>query len=224
MITNAISAAAVPGTIPDDGPPGGDLGKQEFLTLLIAQLKNQDPLNPSKPEEFASQLAQFSSLEQLIEVNDSLAAQADTNAAMAHALNNSSALNVLGKTVLAMGDQVDVTGAGDEAITVAVGDGGGYATLKLYDTDGREVGSLDLGTIGGGRQEIELGEAAAGLEPGQYRYELTVTNSASEPVPVQTFVRMVIDGLRYGSQGPTLTSGDVEIPLADVVEIITRTD
>jgi len=43
--------------------------KTEFLNLLVAQLKNQDPLNPVNSQDFVAQLATFSSLEQLIEIN-----------------------------------------------------------------------------------------------------------------------------------------------------------
>ena len=196
------------------------MGKDDFLKLLVAQLRNQDPMSPTNPEEMAAQLAQFSSLEQLVNINEQLGNQAVANAAMASALNNSSAVNLLGKSVLTIGDTVDVDGTGTETIIAGVDGDGGIATLRLYDADGTEVGSRVIGTIGGGRQEIELGDLASGLEPGRYRYELTVTDSAGDPVTVQTFMRVVVEGLRYGTLGPMLVSGDLEVPLADVVEII----
>ena len=49
------------------------LGKDEFLKLLVAQMKNQDPLNPMDGQQMAAQLAQFSSVEQLVTANDTLA-------------------------------------------------------------------------------------------------------------------------------------------------------
>ncbi len=49
-----------------------DLGKDAFLNLLITQLKNQDPLNPMEDREFIAQMAQFSSLEQMQEMNKNL--------------------------------------------------------------------------------------------------------------------------------------------------------
>ena len=219
---SGLSAPAVPTAV--SGPRGTGnptLGKEEFLQLLVAQLKNQDPMNPSNPEQMAAQLAQFSSVEQLVNINETLGAQSASSDSMAMALNNSAAVGVIGKEVLAVGDVVDVSDGG-ESVTVAVGGLGGTATLTVYDTEGREVGSREVGPVGGGRQEIELGDAAEGLEPGRYSYELTVTGADGRPVEVRTFTRTRIDGVRYGTQGPVLFSGELEIALANVVEIISQ--
>ncbi len=53
------------------------IGKSDFLTLLVAQLQHQDPLNPLRNEEFVAQLATFSSLEQLISINEAVTKLAD---------------------------------------------------------------------------------------------------------------------------------------------------
>ncbi len=56
---------------------GDRADSQTFLQLLVAQIKNQDPLSPQDPTAFMSQLAEFSSLEQLISINDRLGLVAD---------------------------------------------------------------------------------------------------------------------------------------------------
>jgi flagellar hook assembly protein FlgD len=69
--SNAISSAA-----------GGAMGKNEFVKLLVTQMQNQDPLNPMDGKEMATQLAQFSSVEQLMNMNtklDALTAALKTN-------------------------------------------------------------------------------------------------------------------------------------------------
>lgn len=222
-IVEASGPSLLPSRTTVGGPQGNPtLGKEEFLQLLVAQLKNQDPMNPSNPEEMAAQLAQFSSVEQLININEQLGTQAASAEAMALALNNSTAVGLVGKQVLATGEAVHVTGSGEETVTVGVEGAGGDAVLSIYDADGNRVGSREVGPVGGGRQEIELGSAAQGLEPGRYRYELTVSGEDGSPVEVQTLMHVRIDGVRYGPQGPVLFSGDVEIPLANVVEIIAQ--
>ena len=96
--------------------------------------------------------------------------------------------------------------------------------LSRYEKIGFPDSYREVGAIGGGRQEIELGDAATGLAPGTYTYELTVVGAAGEPVQVQTYQRAVVDGLRYGPQGTILLAGGLEIPLADVVELNSQTD
>jgi flagellar basal-body rod modification protein FlgD len=59
--SNAITNAA-----------GGSMGKDQFVQLLITQMKNQDPMNPMDGKDLAAQLAQFSSVEQLININAKL--------------------------------------------------------------------------------------------------------------------------------------------------------
>lgn len=205
--------------------PNAELGKDEFLQLLVAQLKSQDPLNPSKPEEFAAQLAQFSSVEQLININDTLGLQAESNAVMADALNNSSAMSAIGREVLAVGDRVQLGPDGPNAVTLGVGAGGGDATLALKDADGTTVATLELGQLGSGRQTVSLQdfEAVNELPAGTYRYEVQV-QGAEGAVEVETFSSLRIDGVRYTPNGPVLLSGDVEIPLSNVVELISSTE
>lgn len=82
-----------------------DLGKDAFLKLLIAELSNQDPLNPMEDREFISQMATFSSLEQMQNMNKTLESIADAN--------KFSAVNYIGKAVSF------VQGEGEEAKQVA---------------------------------------------------------------------------------------------------------
>lgn len=65
---------------------GGDLGKEEFLQLLVCQMKNQDPLEPEKDTDFIAQLAQFSALEQMQNLNETTL--------------NSQAFSLVGKSVV----------------------------------------------------------------------------------------------------------------------------
>src|SRR5690606_25837359 len=101
---------------------GGQMGKQEFLQLLVTQLRHQDPLNPSDPQDFAAQLAQFSTLEQLVNTGEQLKASAASDQALIQMFNSSSALNLIGKSVVAEGNGVTVPqGGGAVDVTFSVG-------------------------------------------------------------------------------------------------------
>jgi flagellar basal-body rod modification protein FlgD len=72
MQINGISANDSISSLSKDQTDANGMGKQSFMNLLATQLKNQDPLNPSKNDEMLAQLAQFSSLEQMQNLNDNI--------------------------------------------------------------------------------------------------------------------------------------------------------
>ena len=217
-VNTASSLAGATSTTPTRA--NGAMGKEEFLKLFVAQMKNQDPLNPMQGEELAAQLAQFSSVEQLINLNQQLEAQAGSTNAMMQTLQNGSAANLLGREIYANGDAVVIPQGGSASVTVDIANAGGVGVLRLFDLSGKEVGSRELGSISGGRRTIELGEAGAGLSEGGYTYSVEVKDAQGAKVPVQTYSHGIVDGIRYHSDGPYLTSGALMIPLGSVVEVM----
>lgn len=214
--TSASSTAADKATAI---PPGGKLGKDEFLKMLVAQLRHQDPLSPMNADDMAAQLAQFSSLEQLTNISDAIEAQAAMNEGLIASIHDTSAMNLIGKNVLAAGDQLYLPADGSGSVKFDVGGQGGLAKLRIYDESGKQVGSRDLGFVSAGRQEFEIGGAAAGLAEGPYTYSVDVVDAAGKPVPSQTYINATIDGVQYGSNGPVLTAGDLWIPFATILQI-----
>jgi flagellar basal-body rod modification protein FlgD len=215
-VTNSSAATtAISGAV-----KGGEMGKQEFLQLLVTQLRHQDPLNPADPQEFASQLAQFSTLEQLIGIGTKLDDGAAATEALMQMQNNSSALTLIGKNIVAEGGGVSVgEGAEETKVQVAVGGAGGSGVVRLYDAAGEEVASLPVGQLEPGRQTIDITQLGLTAGPGQYRYELEVTDASGESVETMTFTETRVDGVQYTQDGPMLVCGSQTIALNAVVEI-----
>ena len=109
------------------------IGKEDFLKLLVAQLKYQDPLNPQDPSQFVSELAQFSSLEQLTNLNssmDKVNAQSNT-AQWVGAIGKKVAVT---STSLSTGDQVVIspTSAYDTVTLTLKDEKTGETTTKTF--------------------------------------------------------------------------------------------
>lgn len=84
-----------------------DLGQADFLKLLVAQLRYQDPMNPMEDKEFIAQMAQFNALEEMRGLNKSFAAMSDFN-------QLTQASSLLGKTVAIRTDEEHFAGSVDE--------------------------------------------------------------------------------------------------------------
>ncbi|MGQ0646108.1 MAG: flagellar hook assembly protein FlgD [Gemmatimonadaceae bacterium] len=206
--------------------PGGKMGKDEFLRLLTTQLRYQDPLDPMDAKDMAADLAQFSGLEQLLNINEQLEAQQGQYASLVTAINNSVAMNTIGKSVVIDADKVvlakDAQGVVDGKVMADIVTSGN-AKLTLYDKSGKEVGSRSLGYLGtGARQEFDIGSAAQGVTEGAYSFKITVTDAASgKEVPQQTYTVGKIDGMTIGQDGKAmLMMGPFVLDFASIVEIL----
>jgi flagellar basal-body rod modification protein FlgD len=200
--------------------PGGALGKDEFMKLLIAQMQNQDPMNPMQGDQMAAQLAQFSSLEQLQQINSTLTGQSSANGTLLGAIQSNAAIGTIGHKVVAIGNQVQLGGTNpDTSVMVDVGANGTKATLQILDSNGKVVGSRDLGAVSGGRQTFDIGGAGDGLS-GNYTYAVNVTDSSGKAVTVQTYTTGRVDGISTGANGLTLNIGNLTVPYANIVSVL----
>lgn len=220
--TNATSAAAATQSTNavsrTSTAAGASLGDRDtFLRLLVAQLQNQDPMNPSQPEEMAAQLAQFSSLEAQIAIRDLLQGQQLTDAQLQHALDTNAAIATIGHEVMARGDHVVVGTQSD--VTVDVGGAGGEATLRIFDRNGKEVAQQRLGVLSAGEQTISIVRATSGLDAGDYTYAVDVSNADGQGVDVQAYERFVVDAVEPGANGPVLCAGDRRVSFVDLVRV-----
>ncbi len=201
--------------------PGGPLGKDEFLKLLIAQLQNQDPMNPMQGDQMASQLAQFSSLEQLQEINTTLTGQQSAAGSLLGAVQAGAAINTIGHTIVAQGNQVQVGGTnGQTTVTAGFSGAAASGTLHIYNSAGAEVGTEALGALGAGKQSIDITAATKGLPAGSYTYSIDAKDGSGAAVAVQTYTTGKVDGISSGQNGIILTIGGMSVPYANVIQIL----
>lgn len=197
--------------------------KDDFLLLLVAQLQNQDPLNPASNQEFASQLAQFSSLEQLMEMNKAMGANLEMNGFIASSVNNSTASTFLGKEVHAVGNQVHLFEDGDLEIRFNQEKSSADTLLKIYNSAGALVRSLDLGATPGGGVAVEWdGKDGSGerLPEGTYYMEALASDYDGNRINTVTFMMGQVTGVRYLDNRAVLLIGEEEVALENVIEVV----
>ncbi|MEC7785974.1 MAG: flagellar hook capping FlgD N-terminal domain-containing protein [Nitrospinota bacterium] len=165
---------------------GASLGKNDFLKLLVAQLEHQDPLSPQEGQEFAAQLAQFSSLEQLTNVNDNLKA----GQAFDLAMSNSSMINLIGKTVDAPGNGFELGEDETETLKFSLSQDSKAVTINVYDSTGVNVASLNIGALSSGVKDFAWsGKDAKGsqLPAGTYSFDILAQDATGNFIETQTF-------------------------------------
>lgn len=202
--------------------PDATLGKDDFLRLLVAQLRNQDPLSPVKAEDFAAQLAQFSSLEQLQNINTNLQNNLEMDLLLNQALNNTLATTLIGNKIKAIGNSLNKSAGEDTEIHFRLASAAQKVTINITDANGVVVRTLELSGQSSGDHSLEWdGKDNSGneLSDGVYQFSVTAQDGSGNDVGALTFTTGVIDGIRYNNGAAMLILGDIEVNMSDVFEI-----
>jgi flagellar basal-body rod modification protein FlgD len=221
-------------------PTGGKgMGRDEFLKMLVAQLKNQDPLNPMDGKDMAAQLAQFSSVEQLIELNKSVdeqkAAQEEVVVALgelqktqneradelAQLIEGQTAMATVGKVAVTPGNNVFVDSEGKGTVLYDSGSKSGPGRITFTGANG-ETSTVAVSSMGPGPQALDVTKLdfKPPLKSGKYTIRCEVATDGGPFQSVKTYTTGRITGMRYEQGNPILIIGDqLNLPMSQLTQI-----
>lgn len=192
---------------------GDELGKDQFLELLVAQMNNQDPLSPQENGEFIAQLAQFSTVEGIGNLNTSMESLL-SGYQSSQALQASS---MVGRTVIVPADQAVVdTEAGLEG-QLALQQNSTNVFVNIYDKAGSLVKTINLGSQEAGMHDFTWdGTDASGnlAEPGIYTVE-AMASIDGKNTQMATLLPANVDSVSLGAGG----SGEMLLNVAGLGSI-----
>lgn len=212
----ASGAATHPATGALTGGSSQVMGKDEFLRLLVTQLSNQDPLSPMDGQQFAAQLAQFSSVEQLMNIGSTLAGNGEMNALLAQSINSGVAAGLIGKTIEADTNTVGWSGEGEARLGFELGGDAEKITLTIRNEAGVVVRTMELDPHGAGTHTTVWDgkdDAGSTVAKGAYTFEVTATGADAAPVEASVFVEGRVDRVTFGRDGILLWLGEASVPM-----------
>jgi len=207
------------GLAPAQAAKKDELGQEEFLNLMVTQLKNQDPFKPLESGEFLGQLAQFGTVSGLAELKTSfseLAGSLVSNQAL-------QAASLVGRNALVASSQltVDKDGAPISG-AVDLPEAGNAVRIQVSDAKGQVVRQLDLGGHGEGLARFTWdGRMADGSAAPPGTYKLAASYQAgNEIAAADTLVTAPVESVVFGPKGFTVqVRGLGELPFSAVREI-----
>jgi flagellar basal-body rod modification protein FlgD len=201
-----------------------ELGKEAFLKLLVAQLEFQDPLEPKENSEFVAELAQFSSLEQTVGINDRL----DQLSLQTQGLANSQVTSLVGTTATVSGNMVTVDGTGSGTpVAFELGDDATSVKVSITNQNGDVIRTIDVGERSEGYVQIQWnGQSDAGIvQPeGTYVVSVVAENENGDAVDVSQETTSEVSAVSFDKGYPVLhlTNG-AAVPVSDLLRVESNT-
>ena len=218
---NPLTPIASDAPSPSQGQPKRTLGRDDFLRLLLTQLEHQDPLNPLKGTEFTAQLAQFSSLDQLIRIQEGLSSLVEVQELGMRV----QALGLMGQEVVAQGDRLHLFPEGPAGFQIRLAQDAAQVRVLILDLEGNPVRRLEWDGLKAGSHRLSWdgrNQAGVRMPPGTYRYEVLALDARGQEIPTQSLVRGQVQGVRFEEGEPVLEVEGLSIPLRFVQEVYTH--
>jgi flagellar basal-body rod modification protein FlgD len=196
------------------------LDKDAFFKLMLTQLKNQDPTSPMKSHEMAAQLANFSGLEQMSNMNQTLTEMKNGQ----KPLEQFQALNFIGKAV--GGDSAKITrakGDKDHDFRFSLKNPAAKVEIRIRNNDtGETIRKIDLQKLKEGENKFVWNGQNDKGQPapvGNYQMFAEAYDAAGAKQVIKTDFEGIITGVNYSAEGPVLMVGNQSVRMKDIKKI-----
>jgi flagellar basal-body rod modification protein FlgD len=222
----SIQTSNVTGSSGSGVPPAAtgstNLGKNEFLKLLMAQLQQQDPLSPTDSQAFVAQLAQFTQVQTAQQMSDQL-----NSLLVASAANNEiQSASLAGKTVLYRTNSVDLGSSIPVSLEANLKGDAKSVTWTVTDSTGKVVRTLKEGDAATGdvtQSWDGRDDNGAPLPAGNYKVSVTALDGNAKVVDSILEGRGQVTAVSFENSYPQLVIGSQTIKMSDVVRVLGNT-
>ncbi len=197
-----------------------DLGQDDFINLMITQLRNQDPFEPLQSGEFIGQLAQFGTVSGISELQNSVSDLASS------LISNQSlqATNLIGKSALIPSDSLNLNEGEAAKGAIVTSAPTNNVTVSVFDAAGNLVQSIPLGVVNEGLKEFSWdGADASGNQVPAGEYFFSVVGAQGEDsIALETYSFKQIESISLGESASSIrlnVENGGELKLSEVLKI-----
>ena len=194
------------------------LGKDDFLKLLIAQLSAQDPFDPMGAQDFSAQLAQFTALEQMTNVNSNL----EILQKLQTASHNTSSLNLIGKTVESYGNAFRHSANSSETLSYSLASDAESVRIDIFDITGSQIDMVRIDNQTQGKNNASwdgFDKQGNPLPAGTYSFTVKADNQAGVPIAVDTFSSGLVSDVVFGEDETYVIVNGKELPISTIKRV-----
>jgi len=200
-----------------------NLDKDDFLKIMITQMKNQDPTNPLKPEQFAAQLAQFTSVEQLANISKGVNHLSQKSGPE----DRMGLVSLLGKSVTVDRNRFLHEENKVSEVNFDVPVGTHSLKLTVIAPNGEKVHEKSMSSVAPGKQSIAwngMNSQGAPSPSGNYQVKIEALNDRGGTLKVNSLEQSTVQGVSFDGPEPVLFVGDVNKPTRISMNQIIRID